>query len=211
MNSVASQSSNSGWVGIEPCVPKSSLVSTIPRPKSCSQYRLTVTRAVSGLSSDTSQFARPSQIRHLVVRQRIQNVRNTRAHRKQRIAGSQKNAPLTAISGAGSFSNELRSPITRLPWSQHPDPYRPSPVPFLFLARVRIEQWSLFAVGGGQIGRLFVRPLRHRKIDNVAKFRRNRNDHARIGHAGYREPKSPDPALRKPCHASGGSSAACHL
>ena len=50
MNSVASQSSSSGWVGGSPCVPKSSLVSTRPRPKNCSQTRLTATRAVSGLS-----------------------------------------------------------------------------------------------------------------------------------------------------------------
>ena len=33
MNSVASQSSSSGWVGRSPWVPKSSLVTTRPRPK----------------------------------------------------------------------------------------------------------------------------------------------------------------------------------
>ena len=57
-NSVASQSSSSGCVGGSPCVPKSSLVSTMPRPKNCSQTRLTVTRAVSGLSSLDAASAR---------------------------------------------------------------------------------------------------------------------------------------------------------
>ncbi len=58
-NSVASQSSSSGCIGRSPCDPKSSLVSTMPWPKICSQYRFTVTRAVSGFSSLTSQRARP--------------------------------------------------------------------------------------------------------------------------------------------------------
>ncbi len=47
-NSVASQSSSSGCVGMEPCAPKSSSVSTSPRPKYCIQMRFTVTRGVSG-------------------------------------------------------------------------------------------------------------------------------------------------------------------
>ena len=42
-----------------PCVPKSSLVSTRPRPNNCSHARLTATRAVSGFSSSTSQRASP--------------------------------------------------------------------------------------------------------------------------------------------------------
>ena len=41
MSSVASQSSSAGCDGAAPCVPKSSLVSTMPRPKICSQRRLT--------------------------------------------------------------------------------------------------------------------------------------------------------------------------
>ena len=40
MNSIASQSSNSGCVGGSPCDPKSSLVNTMPRPNRISQYRL---------------------------------------------------------------------------------------------------------------------------------------------------------------------------
>ena len=69
MNSTASQSSSSGWDGRSPWVPKSSLVSTRPRPKRASQRRFTVTRAVRGLSSLTSQRARPSRLRRLVVGQ----------------------------------------------------------------------------------------------------------------------------------------------
>ena len=47
-NSVASQSSSSGWLGKSPCRPKFSLVLTMPVPKSICQNRFTVTRAVSG-------------------------------------------------------------------------------------------------------------------------------------------------------------------
>ena len=59
MNSMASQSSSSGCVGLSPWLPKSSLVCTSPRPNKASQKRFTVTRAVSGFSSLTSQRARP--------------------------------------------------------------------------------------------------------------------------------------------------------
>src|SRR2546426_3228506 len=58
MNSKASQSSSSGCVGGEPCVPKSFAGSTIPRAKYCCQMRLTMTRAVSGLCGSTIQRAR---------------------------------------------------------------------------------------------------------------------------------------------------------
>ena len=37
--------------GLSPCVPKSSDVRTIPRPKNSCQMRFTATRAVSGLSA----------------------------------------------------------------------------------------------------------------------------------------------------------------
>ena len=56
---VASQSSSSGCDGGVPRVPKSSLVSTRPRPKNCSHAWLTATRAVSGFSRLTSQRASP--------------------------------------------------------------------------------------------------------------------------------------------------------
>ena len=62
MNSTASQSSSSGCVGRAPCEPKSSDVSTIPRPNNCSQKRFTATRAVSGSSWLTSHRARPSRL-----------------------------------------------------------------------------------------------------------------------------------------------------
>ena len=60
-NSVASQSSSSGWLGGSPWAPKSSTVFTSPVPKSICQSRLTATRAVSGLAGSTSQRARPSR------------------------------------------------------------------------------------------------------------------------------------------------------
>ena len=63
MNSAASQSSSSGWVGLSPCVPKSSEVRTRPRPKNSCHMRLTATRAVSGLLRETIQRARPSRTR----------------------------------------------------------------------------------------------------------------------------------------------------
>ena len=52
MNSTASQSSSSGWLGGSPCAPKSSTVFTRPVPKSICQSRLTATRAVSGFAAD---------------------------------------------------------------------------------------------------------------------------------------------------------------
>src|SRR6266851_4986929 len=61
INSTASQSSNFGWLGRSPWTPKSSLVSTIPWLKYCSQIRFTATRAVSGLSLLASHRASPSR------------------------------------------------------------------------------------------------------------------------------------------------------
>ena len=58
MNSVASQSSSSGWDGGSPWRPKFSGVATRPRPKSCCQAALTATRAERGLAGSTSQRAR---------------------------------------------------------------------------------------------------------------------------------------------------------
>src|SRR5262249_60636129 len=57
MNSVASQSSNSGWTGGSPCEPKSSAVLTMPWPKYICQKRLTVTREVNGGFGSTSHLA----------------------------------------------------------------------------------------------------------------------------------------------------------
>src|SRR2546425_855341 len=53
INSQASQSSSSGCEGGSPCLPNSSTVSTMPRPKYCSQRRFTITLAVSGLLVST--------------------------------------------------------------------------------------------------------------------------------------------------------------
>ena len=50
MNATARWSSSSGWLGGWPAAPKLSGVGTSPRPNRCSQTRLTITRAVSGLS-----------------------------------------------------------------------------------------------------------------------------------------------------------------
>ena len=57
----ANQSSNSGWVGGLPWLPKSSEVETKPRPKIICQYRLTVTRASNGWSGEVSQRANPKR------------------------------------------------------------------------------------------------------------------------------------------------------
>src|SRR2546423_537202 len=57
MNSIASQSSSSGWLGLSPCVPRSSVVLTRPRPKYCGQIRFTMTRATVGCSLSTNHFA----------------------------------------------------------------------------------------------------------------------------------------------------------
>ena len=62
-NSVASQSSSSGWLGNSPCVPKSSAVRTSPTPKTDCHKRFTVTRAGSGLAGSTNQRASPSRLR----------------------------------------------------------------------------------------------------------------------------------------------------
>ena len=62
MNSDASQSSSSGCVGHSPWDPRSSSTFDRPAPKSSRHVRLTNVRAVSGLSCDTSQFARSRRV-----------------------------------------------------------------------------------------------------------------------------------------------------
>ena len=57
MNSLASQSSSSGWVGSSPNRPKSFGVRTIPRPKWCWKIRFAITRAVNGCDGSVSQRA----------------------------------------------------------------------------------------------------------------------------------------------------------
>ena len=61
MNQSASQSSSSGCVGRAPIWPKSLGVATSPSPKWCCQTRLTITRAVSGLSALAIQRASVSR------------------------------------------------------------------------------------------------------------------------------------------------------
>ena len=56
-NSTASQSSSWGCEGRWPMMPKSSVVSTRPAPKSSFHMRLTVTRAVKGFSGLTVHSA----------------------------------------------------------------------------------------------------------------------------------------------------------
>jgi hypothetical protein len=60
-NSTASQSSSSGCVGGSPIFPKFSSVDTMPRPKCFCHSRLTMTRAVSGLSGEAIQRASASR------------------------------------------------------------------------------------------------------------------------------------------------------
>ena len=62
MNSAASQSSNSGWLGNSACEPKFSVVFTSPTPKNRSQARFTQTRAVSGLPGSTIHRASPRRL-----------------------------------------------------------------------------------------------------------------------------------------------------
>ena len=62
MNSTASQSSSSGWLGHSPCAPKSAGVATSPVPKNIFQNRFTATRAVSGLLRMVTHCARPSRL-----------------------------------------------------------------------------------------------------------------------------------------------------
>ena len=57
MNSPASQSSSSGWVGGVPRRPKSDGVGTIGLPKWCCQMRLTITRAVRALAGPLGEPA----------------------------------------------------------------------------------------------------------------------------------------------------------
>src|SRR5437867_2391772 len=58
MNSLASQSSNSGCDGLAPFAPKSLGVPTNPSPKWYCQRRLTMTLAVRGLAGSTIHLAR---------------------------------------------------------------------------------------------------------------------------------------------------------
>jgi hypothetical protein len=64
--SLASQSSNSGCDGGSPCTPKSALVRTRPVPKNCCHNRFTATRAVSGFSFATIQFAKSRRVARAV-------------------------------------------------------------------------------------------------------------------------------------------------
>ena len=64
VNSTASQSSSSGWVGASPVLPKLLGVRTIPSPKWSCQSRFTITRAVSGLSREAIHSASP-RLRHV--------------------------------------------------------------------------------------------------------------------------------------------------
>src|SRR5437764_11644204 len=63
MNSVESQSSNSGLLGGSPCDPKSSDVFTSPMPKYPSQNRLTATRKVKGFLGSTIHLAKVRRLR----------------------------------------------------------------------------------------------------------------------------------------------------
>ena len=60
-NVTASQSRSSGCDGIDPCDPKSSEVSTRPRPKWSCHIRFTKTRDVSGCFGSKSHRASPSR------------------------------------------------------------------------------------------------------------------------------------------------------
>ena len=63
MNSHASQSSRSWFLGGSPWAPKSSSDFAMPPPKNCFHKRFIVTRAVNGLSLETSHSARSRRVR----------------------------------------------------------------------------------------------------------------------------------------------------
>ena len=81
MNSTASQSSNSGWLGASACVPRSSEVATRPVPKYACQARLTNARAVVGDFRSTSQFANVRRFGGASARERVEECRDARARR----------------------------------------------------------------------------------------------------------------------------------
>ena len=58
MNSLASQSRSSGWLGFAPALPKSLAVDTMPCPNTCCQIRFTITRANSGFSRAVTHSAK---------------------------------------------------------------------------------------------------------------------------------------------------------
>ena len=68
MNSTASQSSSSGWLGYSPCNPRSPVSFERPMPKSRDHRRLAKTRAVRGLSRATIQCARSRRVARRVLR-----------------------------------------------------------------------------------------------------------------------------------------------
>ena len=57
-NRWARWSSNSGWEGLDPDIPRLSVVETMPVPKCCCQIRLTMTRAKSGFSTEVTHLAK---------------------------------------------------------------------------------------------------------------------------------------------------------
>ncbi len=66
MNSVASQSSSCGCVGLAPWLPKSSTVVTSPLPKNVCQYLLTMTLEVRGFLLLTSHLASSRRLNSVV-------------------------------------------------------------------------------------------------------------------------------------------------
>src|SRR5262249_48796561 len=93
-NSLASQSSSSGCVGGVPRLPKLLVERTMPRPKWCCQTRLTITRAVSGLSLLAIQFANAS--------------------RRPEVLAS---GPRSGITGAGGASTDKKPGSTSSPFA----------------------------------------------------------------------------------------------
>ena len=92
-NSEASQSSSSGCVGFSPCVPKSSDVRTMPRPKNSCHMRFTATRAVSGFSGPVSQCANDSRSFGRGLRQ---HSRHARARPQHLSSGNRRPARCTS-------------------------------------------------------------------------------------------------------------------
>ena len=83
MSSHASQSSNSGWLGGEPWVPKSLSVSTSPRPNSACQIRLTTTRGrqrIAAVDKPLCQVQPVGSRARALVRKGVENRGNAGRH-----------------------------------------------------------------------------------------------------------------------------------
>ena len=165
-----------------PCVPKSSLVSTMPRPKNCSHARLTATRAVSGFSSSTSQRARPRRFGIWSSRQRMESRRH---------AGVDL---LALVQEAAAAAHERGGPLVAGPLAHH-ERGRDAEGPELLLqlrdpiAR-RLQRHRDGPVEGGEILALLLGPLGRGDCQNRPQPGRDLHDALRRAARRDRQPEA---------------------